>query len=82
MSQFAPAGKLEGQSLVWVNGPLVEIDEMLTGPVPVFAKVAGRGELAVPTNCVGKPNFIGASETVAVTPVPSSGTVSGLPVPA
>jgi len=39
--QFPPTGRVDGQSLVWLNGAVAAMLEIVTGWLPMFVKVAG-----------------------------------------
>ena len=64
-----PAAKLDAQVLVWEKSPLIAMLVMVSGAVPVLARVKLCGSLLVPTACEAKVKDAGERLTAGV-PVP------------
>src|SRR4051812_38202992 len=78
IEQEPPTASDEGQLFVWENtiAPLVTIDEMASGNVPVFDSVRTCATLVVPTRCVVNVTDVGEKEAMGAGtyPVPESDT--------
>src|SRR4029077_7922147 len=61
------------------SAPVNETLLMTSRPAPVLVTFTITGELAVPTSCVAKLMFVGATETPGNAPTPVNGTRCGLP---
>lgn len=73
-----PFGQLSVSAKSATFAPVIEMPEMVNGPLPVFCKVTVCGTLAgVPGFCPAKVRLEGVSETPAAVPVPERATVCG-----